>query len=103
MSLMYTCHLGVYRKKIGDEIGWLRTGFEGAQDYDFTLRFTEKTKNIGHIPKILYHWRERKESTAINPEAKGYIVEAAKKAKTEALERRGYEAEIEWVSNIYQL
>lgn len=102
MSLMYTCHLGVYRKKIGDEIGWLRTGFEGAQDYDFTLRFTEKTKNIGHIPKILYHWRERKESTAINPEAKGYIVEAAKKAKTEALERRGYEAEIEWVSNIYQ-
>lgn len=102
MSLMYTCHLGVYRKKIGDEIGWLRTGFEGAQDYDFTLRFTEKTKNIGHIPKILYHWRERKESTAINPEAKGYIVEAAKKAKTEALERRGYEAELEWVSNIYQ-
>lgn len=102
MSLMYTCHLGVYRKKIGDEIGWLRTGFEGAQDYDFTLRFTEKTKNIGHIPKILYHWRERKESTAINPETKGYIVEAAKKAKTEALERRGYEAELEWVSNIYQ-
>ena len=102
MSLMYTCHLGVYRKKIGDEIGWLRTGFEGAQDYDFTLRFTEKTKSIGHIPKILYHWRERKESTAINPEAKGYIVEAAKKAKTEALERRGYEAELEWVSNIYQ-
>ncbi len=102
MSLMYTCHLGVYRKKIGDEIGWLRTGFEGAQDYDFTLRFTEKTKNIGHIPKILYHWRERKESTAINPEAKGYIVEAAKKAKIEALERRGYEAELEWVSNIYQ-
>ena len=102
MSLMYTCHLGVYRKKIGDEIGWLRTGFEGAQDYDFTLRFTEKTKSIGHIPKILYHWRERKESTAINPEAKGYIVEAAKKAKTEALERRGYSAELEWVSNIYQ-
>ena len=66
------------------------------------MRFTEKTKSIGHIPKILYHWRERKESTAINPEAKGYIVEAAKKAKTEALERRGYEAELEWVSNIYQ-
>lgn len=85
MSLMYTCHLGVYRKKIGDEIGWLRTGFEGAQDYDFTLRFTEKTKSIGHIPKILYHWRERKESTAINPEAKGYIVEAAKRQKQRRL------------------
>ena len=102
MSLMYTCHLGIYRKSIGDELGWLRTGFEGAQDYDFTLRFTEKTKRIGHITKILYHWRERKESTAINPEAKGYIVDAARKTKEEALKRRGYNAELEWVDNIYQ-
>ncbi len=102
MSLMYTCHLGVYRKRIGDELEWLRTGFEGAQDYDFTLRFTEKTKNIGHVTKVLYHWRERKESTAINPEAKGYIVEATRKTKEEALKRRGYEAQLEWVDNIYQ-
>ena len=102
MSLMYTCHLGVYRKRIGDELEWLRTGFEGAQDYDLTLRFTEKTKNIGHVTKILYHWRERKESTAINPEAKGYIVDAARKTKEEALKRRGYEAQLEWVDNIYQ-
>lgn len=102
MSLMYTCHLGVYRKRIGDELEWLRTGFEGAQDYDFTLRFTEKTKNIGHVTKVLYHWRERKESTAINPEAKDYIVDATKKVKTEALQRRGYEAQLEWVGNIYQ-
>ena len=102
MSLMYTCHLGVYRKKIGDELSWLRTGFEGAQDYDFTLRFTEKTDKIGHIPKILYHWRERKESTAVNPEAKDYIVEATRKTKEEALKRRGYDAELEWVDNIYQ-
>lgn len=102
MSLMYTCHLGVYRKRIGDELEWLRTGFEGAQDYDLTLRFTEKTKNIGHVTKVLYHWRERKESTAINPEAKDYIVDATKKVKTEALQRRGYEAQLEWVDNIYQ-
>mgnify|MGYP000217207903 FL=1 len=102
MSLMYTCHLGVYRKRIGDELEWLRTGFEGAQDYDFTLRFTEKTKRIGHITKILYHWRERKESTAINPEAKGYIVDATRKTKEEALKRRGYNAQLEWVDNIYQ-
>lgn len=102
MSLMYTCHLGVYRKRIGDELEWLRTGFEGAQDYDLTLRFTEKTKNIGHVTKILYHWRERKESTAINPEAKWYIVDAARKTKEEALKRRGYEAQLEWVDNIYQ-
>ena len=64
MSHMYTCHFGVYRRSIANEIGGLRADYEGAQDYDFTLRFTEKTNKIAHIDKILYHWRERKESTA---------------------------------------
>ncbi len=102
MSLNYTCHLGVYRKSIGDEIGWLRKGYEGAQDYDFTLRFTEKTDRIGHIPKILYHWRQRAESTAVNPEAKGYILETAKRAKEDALSRRNIQGEVEYISEIYQ-
>lgn len=102
MSLMYTCHLGVYRKTLGDKIGWLREGYEGAQDYDFTLRFTELTDRIGHIPKILYHWRERGESTAVNPDAKSYIFETARRAKEDALKRRGLKGELEWVSEIYQ-
>lgn len=102
LSLMYTCHLGVYRRTMGEEIGWLREGYEGAQDYDFTLRFTERTKRIAHIPKILYHWRERQESTAVNPEAKSYILDTAKKAKEDALKRRGLDGEVEWVDEIYQ-
>ncbi len=91
MSHMYTCHFGVYRKSIADSIGGLRVGFEGSQDYDFTLRFTEKTEpsRIAHIAKILYHWRERKESTAGNAVVKPYVFEAARKAKLEAMERRG--------------
>lgn len=102
MSLMYTCHLAVYRKSIGDEIGWLRQGYEGAQDYDFTLRFTEVTGRIGHIQKVLYHWREREESTAVNPEAKSYILDTAKRAKEDAMKRRGLQGECEWISGIYQ-
>ncbi len=102
MSLMYTCHLGVYRRSLGEEIGWLREGYEGAQDYDFTLRFTEKTDRIGHIPKILYHWRERRESTAVNPEAKSYILETAKKAKEDALKRRGLQGSVEYIEEVYQ-
>ena len=91
MAHMYTCHFGVYRKSIADEIGGLRVGLEGSQDYDFTLRFTEKTTadKIAHIAKILYHWRERKESTAGNAVVKPYVFEAAKRAKLEAMERRG--------------
>lgn len=102
MSHMYTCHFGVYRKSIADEIGGLRVGYEGAQDYDFILRFTEKTDRIAHIPKILYHWRERKESTAVSPEAKPYILEAAKKCKDDAIARRGLNAQTEYIKEIYQ-
>lgn len=101
MSCMYTCHFGVYRRSIVNEIGGLRTGVEGSQDYDFTLRFTERTNKIAHIDKILYHWRERQESTAVNPGAKTYILEAAKKTKMDTLERRGLKAELELVDDLY--
>ncbi len=94
MSLMYTSHLGVYRKSLVEEVGGLRAGFEGAQDYDLTLRIVEKTNQIGHIPKVLYHWRERKESTSADAMAKPYVLEAQKKAKEEALFRRGLKGEV---------
>ncbi len=55
LSFMYTCHLGVYRKSVVDRIDRLNTEYNGAQDYDFVLRFTERTDKIAHIPKILYH------------------------------------------------
>jgi glycosyltransferase involved in cell wall biosynthesis len=102
LSHMYTCHFGMYRKSIAEEIGLLRPGYEGAQDYDFTLRFTEKTNRIGHIPKILYHWRERKESTSVDPEAKPYVFEVTKKAKEDAMKRRGVKASLEMIEETYQ-
>ena len=40
MSFMYTSHLGVYRTSLVREVGMLREGLEGAQDYDLTLRIT---------------------------------------------------------------
>ncbi|MGB7274697.1 MAG: glycosyltransferase, partial [Geitlerinemataceae cyanobacterium] len=90
LSRMYTCHLGVYRRSLINEIGGFRVGFEGSQDYDLVLRLTEITENIYHIPKILYHWRLHSESTATgNQEVKTYAYEAAKKAIAEAIERRG--------------
>lgn len=103
MAMMYTSHLGVYRATIVRELGGLREGFEGSQDYDFTLRFTEKTNKIGHIPKVLYHWRQVEGSTAAAPEAKPYVFEAAKKAKQEALNRRGLNGKITFMPNAYQM
>lgn len=102
MSMMYTSHLGVYRTSLVKEVGMLREGFEGAQDYDLTLRITEKTNRIGHINKVLYHWRERKESTSTDAMVKPYILEAQKKAKEEALARRGLKGEVEFVKEAVQ-
>ena len=81
MSFMYTCHLSVYRRTLLEELSGVRVGFEGSQDYDLVLRVMEKTKNIGHVPKILYHWRMRKESTANAMSAKPYVFEAAEKSR----------------------
>ncbi len=89
LATNYICHFGVYRKTIIDAIGGFRKGYEGAQDYDLVLRFTEKTNNIFHIQKILYHWRMISNSTAVNPDSKGYAFEAGLKSLEDALERRG--------------
>ncbi len=89
MSHMYTCHFTIYRRSLVQKVNGLRSAFNGSQDYDLALRISELTDHIGHVPKILYHWRERAESTSGNIEAKPYVYEAARKAKLEALSRRG--------------
>jgi tetratricopeptide (TPR) repeat protein/glycosyltransferase involved in cell wall biosynthesis len=89
LSTMYTCHLGTYRHSLVNEIGGFRLGYEGSQDYDFVLRFTEKTDKIFHIPKILYHWRIHPASVAGGGvEAKPYAYEACIRTLEDTLRRR---------------
>ena len=54
----YICHLAVIRRTLLEEVGGLRTGFDGSQDHDLFLRIAEKTDRIEHIPRVLYSWRE---------------------------------------------
>ncbi len=102
MSMMYTGHLGVYRRSIVEELGGLRVGYEGAQDYDLTLRFTERTDRIAHVPGILYHWRESARSTSADAGAKPYVMEAQRKAKEDALRRRGLAGRLEYLEGLSQ-
>ena len=88
LAWMYTCHLGVYRRNLVNKIKGFRQGFEGSQDYDLVLRLSEKSNKIIHIPKILYHWRMWKESTAGGNYAKPYAYQSAEKALNDALLRR---------------
>ena len=87
----YLCHFTTIRKRIIDEIGGFRIGYEGSQDYDLFLRTVEKTtsKGIHHIPKILYHWRMIPGSTAETISNKIYAFERGRKALSEHLKRMG--------------
>lgn len=94
MSVNYICHLCVLRKSIVDRLGGFRKEFDGSQDYDLFLRFTELTSNIYHIPHILYHWRQTKNSTAGYLGNKSYAYIAGKKALEDALKRRNIKGKV---------
>ena len=85
----YICHFFVAEKQLVEEVGGFRGAFNGAQDYDLILRCTEKAEHITHIPRILYHWRVHKASTADNPASKMYAFDAGKRAIEEHLKRCG--------------
>jgi len=90
-------HLGVFKTEIVKEIGGFRTGYEGSQDYDLTLRFIEKAQReeIVHIPRVLYHWRMHENSVAQNPGSKAYAYTAAVKSINDHLSRIKSPARVE--------
>lgn len=88
-SCMYTAHFACYRTAIVRRVGGFRNDFNGAQDYDFVLRFVEHIGKAAHIPKILYHWRAIPGSTAASMGNKDYVIDAAVRALTEHIERTG--------------
>lgn len=101
LSTNYLCHFLICRNSLIDNVNGLRDGFEGAQDYDLTLRMIEKTAfdKIAHIPKILYHWRIIPSSSASGRNAKPYAYVAGKNALNDYLSRnqiKGTAIETEW-------
>lgn len=93
-SVNYICHLLVVKREVYESAGMLDPEFDGAQDYDFVLRCVEKTSAIRHIPKVLYHWRAHKDSTAENLGSKDYAFEAGRKAVQAHYDRTGIPAEV---------
>ncbi len=91
------CHLGVYERALIEEIGGFREGFDGAQDWDLALRASEAllSDQIGHVPKVLYHWRMIEGSTALAPGEKSYAHFAALRAIQDHFDRTGTPAKVE--------
>lgn len=55
----YINHFSVYRRARLNELGGLREGFEGSQDYDLLLRYTRglAPSAVLHLPYPAYLWR----------------------------------------------
>jgi glycosyltransferase involved in cell wall biosynthesis len=94
LSQNMICHFVVYRASVFWDVGGLREGFEGSQDYDLALRVTENLERnqIVHIPRILYHWRAHDGSTSKSTNQKNYSITAGVRALNDHLARMKIEA-----------
>ncbi len=90
----YITHFTMVSRALYSRVGGLRAEFDGAQDYDFILRCVEQAQAVGHVPRILYHWRSHQESTSSNPFSKQYAVDAGRRAIVEHLKRTGVRGEV---------
>ena len=99
LGINYICHLAVLRTSLVREVGGFTVGLEGVQDHDLFLRITEKTKNIYHIPKILYHWRMIEGSTSLSVDNKAYAVKKGIETIESTLKRRGVKANVKSLGN----
>ena len=69
-SANYICHFSIFKKELMYKLGGFKSQYDGSQDFDIVARASEETKNIVHIPKVLYHWRVHQNSTAGNSDSK---------------------------------
>ena len=122
LSNNYICHFTVLSRSLMESLSF-RPAFNGAQDYDLFLQAVWELelrrkddflmenegaeelyvpyagdylkKKIGHVPKVLYHWRAHSASTSDNPESKRYAYEAGKRALENFLSKNNWNASVE--------
>lgn len=104
MSNNYICHFLAVEAGLMKAL-LLRGEYDGAQDYDLVLRVVDslwprgdllpETARICHIPRVLYHWRSHRDSTALNTGSKTYAYEAGRRALADFCGRRGFRARVE--------
>jgi GT2 family glycosyltransferase len=91
---MYVGHLLCVRRDLAAKTRF-DPAFDGVQDFEFMLRLSEAAPRIGHIPRILYHWRKTPGSIAEKTDAKPQIGALQARAVNAHLERNGLPARAE--------
>lgn len=91
---MYVGHLLCVRRELAAKTRF-DPAFDGVQDFEFMLRLSETGPRIGHIPRVLYHWRKTPGSIAEKTDAKPHIGALQARAVNAHLERAGLPAKAE--------
>lgn len=104
LSNNYICHFLVMKTELMQQL-MFRPEYDGAQDYDLVLRAVHAVMHagenmhagetvIGHISRVLYHWRCHEASTASNPQSKQYAYEAGRRAIQDFLQSEGIRVQV---------
>ncbi|MBW1804521.1 MAG: glycosyltransferase family 2 protein [Deltaproteobacteria bacterium] len=58
----YIVHLTVFRRELALSAGGFNLSYVTSQDYDLLLRLAAVTDRFGHVPRVLYRWRQHEKS-----------------------------------------
>ncbi|PTM45283.1 glycosyltransferase family 2 protein [Phreatobacter oligotrophus] len=89
LGVMYVGHLLVVKADLVEKVGGFLSRYDGVQDFEFLLRASEISPNVGHIPRVVYKWRAIEGSLAAGSGEKSGIDEKQVAAVQAALDRRG--------------
>jgi glycosyltransferase involved in cell wall biosynthesis len=87
ISTMYLSGFLAVSREAFSAAGGFRREYEGSHVFDLCLRLTDSDNRVAHIPRILYHRRQRSEAQA-NTHA------TVAKAIQDAMQRRNRDSEI---------
>jgi O-antigen biosynthesis protein len=89
----YITHLLTARRALVESVGGFREGYDGAQDHDLVLRLTERTEQVHHVARILYHWRQSPRSVTTGAN-KPWAFDAGVRAVQDHCDRAGIAATV---------
>jgi GT2 family glycosyltransferase len=91
-GVMYVGHLLAVQRDVALAIDGFNRTYDGVQDFEFLLRYSEVANKITHVPEVLYHWRAVPGSVAASTNAKGDLGRLQQRAVNAHLERLGLPA-----------
>ena len=95
LSVNYLTHFCVIAAERVRAIGGWREETDGAQDWDLFLRAISHAKNVRHIPKVLYHWRQSETSVAaLGLAAKPWAAEGQLRTVRDHCGRQGWNVDV---------